>query len=133
MEYKLHNRVEYIDLLNKPFEDFLPTPCYKVVQIISSRLGIQLPEVEDIAHDAIDQIHNEVKNKRWMFDEITSPRVGDLVLIRQATNEGDHIGIMVERSRFLHVTSREGSVRTVDINHPFYKNRIKGYYRWNKP
>ena len=42
-----------------------------------------------------------------------------------------HLGVYLGAGRFIHSVEKVGSM-IVRIDHPIWKNRIAGFYRWNR-
>lgn len=120
------------DLVSKEFKDFGRGPhgydCYGLVLEVSKRLGKYLPDYESVVSKAMRQIQDKVNTYKSQFERIEKPERGDLVLITNGRFEC-HIGIVIDRGVFIHI-KKECGVQQVRFNHPLYKSRIEGFYRY---
>ena len=119
----------YDDLIGKPFELYSYGPdkydCYGLVSEISSRLGNPIPDWKELSCDFVAAL----KKGKEIFLKIEKPEVGDLVLI-EGLGDHPHFGIVINNVDFLHTSEKIGGVVKTNLSHPFYKFRMKGFYRY---
>jgi cell wall-associated NlpC family hydrolase len=75
-------------------------------------------------------INNELASGKW--EKVDSPEEGCVVVLAIDSfhpNVAQHLGVYVGEGKFLHILEKIG-VCTTSIEHRFFKNKIKGYYRW---
>jgi len=107
------------DLIGKPYLENGRGPdgydCYGICMEACSRIGVALPELKDLLNTP--------------FNKVDDPALGDLVYINSVDER--HIGFMENSNTILQVikTGRRG-VHRININHPWIKDRIAGYYRY---
>ena len=120
------------DLLNKKFKDFGRGPdeydCYGLALEVSNRFGKYLPDYGSLVSKASRQIQDKVGKYKNQFDKIYNPEKGDLVLISDGRFDC-HIGIVISRGIFIHI-KKDCGVQQIRFNHPLYKSRIRGFYRY---
>lgn len=130
-----------MDFLNKyisiPYKDhgldFQGVNCWGLLYLIYlTERGITVPTyVEDYAssEDEIElgQLINQEKVK-WL--EVKTPQKFDAILIR-LKGQPMHCGVYLDNDLFIHCL--KGSNVTIEsINSVMWKNRILGYYRYEK-
>lgn len=122
---------KYDDLSDRRYEEFCSNSqddgCYGLCMEVCRRIGIDLPDYRSLAIEISNQ--DKIKKYKTRFQKIDQPRAGDLVLIRSMNSEKFHVAVMIERSRFMQAT-REHGVFSARLNHPLYRDRIEGIYRW---
>ena len=125
--------MEYNDLINRKYQDFCNDSqddgCYGLCMEVCRRLGIDLPDYRSLAIEISNQ--EKIEKYKSRFQKIDLPRSGDLLLIRSMDGDKYHIAVMIDRRRFLHAT-REHNVFMARLNHPLYRDRIEGIYRYMK-
>lgn len=125
-------RLDYRDMIGKPFVEGARGPdgydCYGVFFEINRRLGKRVPNTKHIAVACVEAIENEIDSYLWMFDPVEKPAPGDGVLIRGDRGRLSHIGVIVERDKFMHASAEQ--VHVSRLNHPLWRDRIKGIYRY---
>lgn len=126
--------MKYDDLIGLPFEENGRGPafydCYGLALEVNRRLGKEIPDYAILVAHIVESIQQEVDKHKHEFTRVSEPEPGDIVLIRSEPGVGDHFGVIVERGAFLHASARTGDVHRVRLDHPFYKNRIEGIYRY---
>ena len=120
------------DLLDKKFKDFGRGPdeydCYGLALEVSDRLGKYLPDYGSLASNAAKQIDTKVGTYKSQFEKVKKPDKGDLVLIINGRYDC-HLGIVISRGVFIHIKKGRG-VQQIRLDHPLYKSRIEGFYRY---
>ena len=123
------------DLMDKPFESLGRGPdsydCYGLAIEVSMRLGKHLPDFGSVVSDRIRAINKKIKNEKHKFKKIKKPEIGDIVLMSPFTKTESHLGIMINKSEFIQTTVDTG-VYITRIDHPFEKDLIAGFYRYEQ-
>jgi len=107
------------DLIGKQYKENGRGPegydCYGVCMKVCKRIGIKLPEVDELYREP--------------FYQPDQPQLGDIVLIDVGCER--HVGVMLDRRQLLTVysTGRRG-VHRMRTDHPWIKDRILGIYRY---
>ena len=109
----------FADLIGKRYKKNGRGPnvydCYGVCIEVCKRIGIDLPELENLIGEA------------RLFEKVTEYQTGDLVLMN--ANE-HHVGVMIDNRNLIHTSSQIGSVSKIKIDHPWAQERITGVYRY---
>jgi cell wall-associated NlpC family hydrolase len=126
------------DLIGIPFVDKGRDPgfgldCWGLFLVATKRFGINAPDV-DLSAFATKDIEKtrELLLPLWRKTDI--PRPGDAVAIRNDPEYpavSQHYGVYLGDGRFLHTLEKTGSIIT-RVDHPYWKLKIEGYYRWNR-
>lgn len=123
-------RVDYADLIGKPFEWGARGPnsfdCYGLVTEVLRRAGQEIP---DYLHPRVQEeiaAMVETHSSHWVPcvegpGAVVSIRIGRLV---------SHVGIVLPYGRLLHCWERSGGVVVERMDE--WKRRIVGYYRFPK-
>ncbi len=88
--------------------------CSGLVYFVFKQLGIMLPRVSD--RQASAGVHVDRKDLE----------PGDLVFFRLNGSRIDHVGIYLERHRFIHAPRRYLPVRTDSLNNAYWRRRFVG-------
>ena len=123
----------FTDLIGKPFEycgKSTSFDCWTLAQEIARRVGGRLPDQSTVV-----ELGERARKIKEVFDEfikLERPEPFCLVLFWLThRNVPEHIGtILNNRSRFIHVTKDTG-VAISEIDHPFWRIRVVGYYAYN--
>ena len=129
------------DLINVPFLDkgrdfHVGLDCWGLVLEVSRRLGHELPDFarKESCQDALitqEQMQGELRSSRWK--QVVTPEVGDLVAMALEPYWPDavsHFGVYLGEDEFIHTLSGH-NVALNQLSDMFYRNKIKGYFRWN--
>lgn len=73
-------------------------------------------------------IRDEIKSNPY-FQRIDKIEVPCLIGLMIRPPYISHIGVMINDHEFVHILEKSG-VGVVDINHPFWKKRIYGFYKF---
>lgn len=127
------------DLIGIPFVDGgknikTGLDCYGLCQEVSRRYGLDLPDFERACYDAIT-IHMTVLDQAVStnWTRLPEPEPGCLVAMAidpEAPDICQHIAIYIGENEIMQTIVKIGS-HVIKADHRFYKNKIKGYYRWN--
>lgn len=109
---------DYEDLLGLPFERGARGPdeydCYGLIIELHRRLGIELPDFESPGSvEEIAQIVDRETVERWK--RVPLRTIGSVLTFR-VEGIGAHVGMLIERDRFIHAVEDLG-VTTGRLNH----------------
>jgi cell wall-associated NlpC family hydrolase len=129
--------VDLSDLVGIPFVDRGRTKdgadCFGVFSLAMERFGIAVPEVSMSAY-ASETIFEEIRKRKTEWHRVEVPSPGDAVVMRHdplLPEVEQHLGVYLGAGRFIHSIQKVGSM-IVRIDHPIWKNKITGFYRWTK-
>jgi len=109
-----------------PYED---KDSYELVQYFYDDIfGIKLEKLYGSIRPTKKETEQLVNDQLEGFEEVTTPRMGDIMLIR-IVGLTCHIGVYIDENRFLH--SRQGVGSSLERFDKWTK-RIEGYYRCRK-
>jgi cell wall-associated NlpC family hydrolase len=126
-------------LLSVPFVDGGRDPksgldCYGLCRSVASIYGQEFPEFSEAFNDAISRhmaIIDQTVNGQW--EKLGSPEPGCLVVMAIDGDSPDvcqHVGMYIGDDHIMHTLAKTG-VHIIRTDHKFYKNKIKGYFKWN--
>lgn len=120
--------------VGRPFESRARGPaafdCWGLCRAVyATRYGIELPIWDDYsASDDRPAVGAVVARERRLFDPVTEPREGDLVLFRVAGHLS-HVGVFLGWPWFLH--ARRGGCSAIErVDSIAWRHRLEGFYRW---
>jgi len=124
------------EFVGKSFEDGGRGPdsydCWGLVKDVFSSFGIEVPDYK-ISCFASKEIDSKIEECKRQWIRLDKPEVPCLVVIKADPNVPracTHCGVYVLPGKFLHAQNNRGSILT-PTNHPYWKTRIVGYYKWN--
>jgi cell wall-associated NlpC family hydrolase len=128
--------MEYRDLVGIPFVDGGRDPatgldCWGIVMAAMRKLGKEVPDFK-ISCWAVRDIAGAFAIAVLDFEKAEGPAEGTIVAMAQDPEHPDtvqHFGVCIGGGRFLHAMEKIRSCAP-RLDHPFWKNRIRGYYRW---
>ncbi len=125
------------DLVGIPFVEGGRTKegadCYGIFVLAMERFGIFVPPAE-VAPYASGEVNEAFREQVWrkrLWIPVSDPAAGDAVAMR---NDPDlaglvqHFGVYLGGGKFIHTLEKTGSIIS-GVEHPFWKNRIAGFYR----
>jgi len=102
--------------------------CYGFIRDVARDLGVFLPDYE------YDGNTNNVFALNFadhlVPTTLPNSSFGDLISFRMPNNS-IHLGILLDRTRFIHCISK-GGVQVTRITHPIFINRISGVYKFKR-
>lgn len=109
---------DYVDLLGAPFERGARGPdkfdCYGLIIELHRRAGVELPDFDSPGTvEEIAQIVDRETVGRWK--RVPLHTIGAVLTFR-VDGVGAHVGMLIERGRFLHAVEDLG-VTTARVNH----------------
>lgn len=123
----------YIDLLNKEFEYGGRGPdrydCWGLCMEIYRRMGIELPEFASSSEYSV--IHEQVMKGKELFEQITEPERGCLVLFTLRPPYATHIGVVINPPYFIHILEKS-KVTVERLDSLTWARRVKGFFRWKR-
>ena len=124
------------DLVGIPFVDRGRSKegadCWGLFRLAMERFGIEVPEVNVSAYSSREICEEMMRQIPRLWERVEVPLPGDAVVMRHDANLPDteqHFGVYVGGGRFIHSLEKTGSI-IVRVDHPLWKNKIAGYYRW---
>ena len=128
--------MEYRDLVGIPFVDGGRDPatgldCWGIVMSAMLKLGKEVPDFK-ISCWSVQDIAGAFAIAVRDFEKAEGPEEGTIVAMAQDPEYPDtvqHFGICIGAGRFLHAMQKIRSCAP-RLDHPFWKNKIRGYYRW---
>lgn len=122
---------EYADLIGKPFAWGGRGPacfdCYGLVLCLLKRAGMNPPDYPSSEHGMINSVHIIFAMGQWQ--EVPFPKAGVAVVFKMNSGRPTHVGVMVSKDQFLHITEKTDVV-VERISSPLWRNRIVGFYSW---
>ncbi len=132
--------IEWHDLIGKPFKagGFGPDgyDCRGLAVEVLKRKGINLPDgMADVERDALEgnesrmRLHERITEELPKWERVDRPEPGDLVAIMIRPPYVNHLGVIIEHGRFIHILDKTRVV-TARLDDITWKKRIAGFYRW---
>jgi cell wall-associated NlpC family hydrolase len=128
-----HSVPYYLDLIGRPYERGGRGPdsydCWGLVRALLVRLGYRnlpdepTPRAPAAAAEAF-QRHGQAWKKQ-------DSRPGAVVLLKDEHGIGSHLGLMIDRGRFIHVSEVRGQVCIDRLSDPLWGGRVMGFYAPN--
>lgn len=107
--------------------------CWGLVREAYKRVNrAELPDFKICAfHSAIINLQiNDQASLRNVWQKIEKPERGCLVLIKNHPRFINHIGLCVDEQHFIHTLKKLNAV-IEPLNHPLWKRRTRGFFRYN--
>jgi cell wall-associated NlpC family hydrolase len=107
--------------------------CWGLFMAANKVFGIDVPDFHLGCQNTVQIYLASIGDIRSCWSPVTTPHVGDAVVMALDPDYPEciqHFGVMIETRRFLHTLEKTGAIVS-GIDHPFFKNRIKGYYRFD--
>ena len=122
------------DLIGLPFADKgRGNPgydCFGLVAEIYRRRGKTLPDYGIDHRDPLEiqyTIKKEIDTGKWI--KLKSPEKFCIILMQQHPFFVQHVAMYIGAGKFIHSSLHKGV--TVDrLNDPFYKNTVRGFYKY---
>src|ERR1051325_7200586 len=120
----------YLDLLGKPFEWGGRGPdsfdCYGLVKFVLGRNGINIPDYPSNKSGVLNSLMILSEMRKF---EKSNAEDGAVAVFRMDFSGPSHVGIVVDRNAFLHITENTQVVRE-ELSAPLWNRRIVGFYKW---
>lgn len=107
--------------------------CWGLLREAMARFGKHIPDVSVSAY-ATREIARMYQQVCRGFVQVQEPEPGDVVAMAidpEAFDVIQHAGVFVGGGKMLHTIEKTGSIM-VRVDHPYWKNRVKGFYRWTE-
>lgn len=124
--------IDYLDLLSCKFkfngnskeEGF---DCMTFIVEMGKRRGMKVPNINHI-DITLEESPNMFKEQKYydLFNEVQRDK-DTLVLMKNPFGVIGHVGYMIDKSHFIHMTKNAGALVT-KVTDKTYRNRIVGYY-----
>ena len=129
--------LEIEDLIGIPFLNGGRDPkvgldCLGLVIEIHKRRNITLPDFSIDANDK-DMIFKMVclQKMHEQWEKIDDPEVGCVILFRNSCGPFvNHLAVSLGGVEFIHTLERTGGSVIERLDHPFWRNKIDGHYKW---
>jgi cell wall-associated NlpC family hydrolase len=128
----------YEDLIGLPFKMGGRGPkywdCYGIFMEINRRLGVDVPDLEEIALNNTEAINKNIEKYLFWFEPVAIDDLepGDGLVFRTMGDLKGHIGVYVGENKFLHVSEKSNQVHTIRIDHPWYRQNIDSCRRFRR-
>lgn len=127
------------DLTGIPFvnfgRDYSGCDCMGLSMLAHNELGVAIPDfvVDSSNSEEVNKAYiGELNNGRWA--KLKEPKIPCLILMGLDSNNPrmvTHVGTYIATNKVLH-TLRDMGSHIIDIGHPFYKNKILGFYEYKQ-
>ena len=108
--------------------------CWGLVKLFyENEMDIPLPDF-DVGREEWQKIDGIVRSEKVWWKSVvipTTPCVVVLKLDRRHIDWCTHLGVHIGDGWMLHTSSEKDSVR-IRIDHPFYRNRVEGFYEYTE-
>jgi len=126
--YKIH------DFIGIPYKDygrsFNGCDCYGLVYLFYNYfLNINIDDYLIYDHSNKKEIESIINKLKLKWEKVNKPSLYDCILFK-IEGRVSHIGIYVGNKRFLHNASFRKMSCIERLDHPFWKQRIEGYYAY---
>jgi len=122
----------YSDLIGKPFEWGGRGPdkfdCYGLVRFLLGRNGVAIPDYPSNENGILNSLMILSEMSRFSKCEAYT---GTIAVFRMDYQGPSHIGLVVERDKFIHIMETTAVV-TERLSSPLWKRRTVGFYQWPK-
>lgn len=127
----------FSDLIGVPFVDGGRDPatgldCWGLFMAVMGRFGREVKDFRISCFQSVPVYMAAVDEIQARWVPVTVPSAGDAVTM--AIDDDNfpgmiqHFGVMLDDVWFAHCLEKTGSIKT-KIDHPFFKNKIKGFFR----
>jgi len=126
----------FSDLLHAKFKLNARGPkeydCYGLYLEVNKRIGKIVPDVEKLAVHTAEVINKNILSNIHNFKEVNEndKQIGDAILfIPDEGNMFDHIAVVISKYNFMQISETK-SPHVVSFGHPWFKSKVKGFYRY---
>lgn len=109
--------------------------CFGLLILIYRDLGRYVPDSkEDYSTDwsksGKDLFREGIEFFAYLWEPVVNPEPGDIVMFKNVNGVATHVGVMIDKIKFIHACSKTGVVTTSLAGK--YKDKLYGYYRWKE-
>ena len=119
-------------LIGKPFAEYGRGPdfydCWGLAMDVGAILGHKIPDYGSLSYSDPEMIQKQFRANICDFDALGNPQTGALILFKRVDG-GLHFGVVIDGQHFVHVRDDGLGVQICSLNHPLYRQLVKGYYR----
>ena len=103
--------------------------CWNLCREVYRRFGLRLPKYSDYIAviSQRDLLIKTIKDDDFVL--ISEPEVPCIVTLQLAPRMITHIGVVIDKRRFIHVRKQSG-VAVERLDNRIWKKRIEGFYRY---
>lgn len=129
--------MNFDDLLHVPWKlngnDRKGMDCWNLAAEVYRRLGRSLPEFfYPDPKDDEETVHQLIMKEIEFAERLDQPIPFCFAVFAVYTPRVNHIGVVLEdRDQFIHIF-RGGTVSIERLSSVFWKNRLRGFYKWTK-
>jgi len=113
--------------------DFSGADCWGLAMLVYKDFGIDLPDFRIACEESL-KIDFAVSEQRKTWARLAEPVAPCVVVIRMSNKYPrvcNHLGVYVGAGKFVHTLKKQGS-SVVRIDHPYFSQKIEGYYEFRK-
>ncbi len=106
--------------------------CYGLFMAIHRAYGIELPDFR-ISCFATDEIRKQFEKEVGKWRQLDKPEAPCAVALATSIHHPGmvcHFGVYIGDGKFIHTLRKTGSIVST-IYDPIWKNKIKGFFKWN--
>jgi cell wall-associated NlpC family hydrolase len=121
----------YSDLIGQPYQPAGRGPaydCYGLVRCVLLRMGLDVPDYPSSGDTGLN-VSLIMAAMEGGWEKLDGPEPGAVVLFKVELRVPTHVGIVVDREKFLHIMKDTNAVRE-RLKSPAWKRRVTGFYRW---
>lgn len=123
----------YIDLIGKPYKVNCAGPdfydCFGLIYEIYRRMGVTLPDVNDVADSNYDEINIEVNKAMPLYEKLPKCQPGCIIAFRANKRLITHVGIAIDHCNMIHIRKGIG-VSVTRFDSPAWQAKLEGYYTY---
>jgi len=123
----------YIDLIGKPYKANCSGPdyynCFGLVMEIYRRMGVELPNVNEIVDFDYKGIDDEFARNLPLYIKLTSPYPGCIIAFKMTKEFVTHVGVVLDHCNMIHIRRGIG-VSITRFDSPLWKSKLEGYYTY---
>lgn len=103
--------------------------CWNLCREVYRRAGLILPAYDDYIKDVFkrDAVIRDIR--KCFFKELAGPERLSIVTLMMRPGCVTHMGVVLEKNRFIHIGKRTGVV-IARLDDRRWKKRIEGFYRY---
>lgn len=106
--------------------------CWGIFKMVQERFGNNVPDV-NVSSFATELINEEMKKQLPLWKKVDTLEPGDAITMRldpKLPDTEQHFAVYIGNGKMIHTLVKTGAI-VVRVDHPYWKNKITGFYRWN--